>query len=237
MPQVSGNSSTFPDEPIWERVLSPLPASSETVVREERGHHKKCERNSNKIAKTRDSERTTAVATRQQRKSRLYIETCKQYCKFKYVHPVHIYIYICWLTVNVPCSTTRGTSHPRVPKHITPRAEQRHERGRKEISRDQWLHHSTPPPPSPVHSALGQVGTFLPSPPVKWLPLSCQCSMDWLTSSPNCLHMFYFFVIYFILSSYAPLYLCVMNPKKVCCNPESHIFEEKFLKFGRWPAS
>lgn len=233
MAQVSGNSNTFPDEPIRERVLSPLPASSETVVREERGHHKRCERNSNKKAKTRDSERTTVVATRQQRKSRLSIETCKQYCKFKFEHP--IYIYICWLTVNVPRSTSRSTSHLRVPKHITPQAEQRHERRRKESSSERCLHHSTPPPPSPIHSALGQVGTFLPSPPVKWLPSSCQCSLDWYKFPELSAYFFLSFILCFL--SMPAVHLCVMNSKKMCCNPESYIFVEKLWKFRRWAAS
>lgn len=50
-----------------------------------------------------------------------------------------------------PSSTSRGSSHHKVPRNSIPRAEQKHQNGRQE--KDDM------PPPSPIQHALGQVSS------------------------------------------------------------------------------
>lgn len=53
--------------------------------------------------------------------------------------------------------STNSSSHQRLPKKVIPRTKSRQQQGAQEFPRESCADHA--PPPSPVHSALGQVST------------------------------------------------------------------------------
>lgn len=168
--QVPGNSmNTFTDEPVCEHMPPPPPASSGALEREGPSHHKRSDRTKREKVQTKESEKNeknsteqTAMSFRKQKKStRSRIETCTQCTKFK--SECLIYFFLCRYTVDReradgPDSTNRSSSHQRVPKKVMPWAEQQQQEGSQGFSSEGYSGDHAPPP-SPIHSALGQVST------------------------------------------------------------------------------
>ncbi|XP_059194507.1 proline and serine-rich protein 3 [Centropristis striata] len=135
--QVHGNSmNTFTDEPIREHLPSPPPASSEALDRAGLSHHKRPERKKKEKAQTRESEKKTAPSSRMQKQSTRSAADRDH--------------------AEGPGTSNRTSSHQRVPKKVTPWAEQQQqERSSRFPTESCSANHA--PPPSPIHSALGQV--------------------------------------------------------------------------------
>ncbi|XP_049440562.1 proline and serine-rich protein 3 isoform X1 [Epinephelus fuscoguttatus] len=135
--QVPGHSTnTFTDEPV--RVPSPPPASSGAIQREQRNHDTRSVRNKTEKAQPRQSEKNekNTVTSNTKQKTTRY-------------------------TVNMehadgPGSTNRRSSHQRVSEKVRPRAEQQQQEGSQGFSRESCTGDNAPPP-SPIHTALGQV--------------------------------------------------------------------------------
>ncbi|KAM7382728.1 hypothetical protein PAMP_002445 [Pampus punctatissimus] len=121
---------TSADELIRKHIPSPPPTSSTAIQGEWPIHHKKTERNKQAKPQIKDlekNEQKTVVATRKQKK----------------LSSGH---------ADGPTSTNRSSSHQRVSKKIMSRTEQH----QQEFSSESCtVDHA--PPPSPIHSALGQV--------------------------------------------------------------------------------
>ncbi|KAM9353403.1 proline and serine-rich protein 3 [Symphorus nematophorus] len=165
--QVPGHSiNTFTDEPIREHIPSPPAALSGAIEGERPSHHKRSEGNKKE---TKESERKTAVSTRKQRKSRHTVD--REHA-------------------DVPDSTKRSSSHPRVPKKVMPWAEQQQQKGSQEFSSERCTD-GYAPPPSPIHSALRQVVSevLLPtadSSPAQRTPVLSTASAPPQSSVPPC---------------------------------------------------
>ncbi|XP_056300801.1 proline and serine-rich protein 3 isoform X2 [Pseudoliparis swirei] len=136
--RVPGNLiNTFTDEHSREHMSYLLSASSEATERAELIHNKRSERNKKEKAQTRKSgknETKTATSFRKQKKSTR--------CTVDGEH--------------VDGPGTRSFSHPKVPKIVQPCAEQQQQEGSQEFSSESSAGDHAPPP-SPIHTALGQV--------------------------------------------------------------------------------
>lgn len=129
--QNSGKSKdTSVGEPIRKPIPSSPPSSSGAIQGEWPSHHKRTERNKKEKAQTKDlekNEKKTVVAIRKQRKLSRYT-----------VDSEH---------ADGPCSTNRSSSQQRVSRNVM----SGHESSSENCTGDHT------PPPSPIHSALGQV--------------------------------------------------------------------------------
>ncbi|XP_068425218.1 proline and serine-rich protein 3 isoform X2 [Clinocottus analis] len=138
--QVPGNLvNTFTDERSREHMASPAPASSGATEGAELIRHKRSERNKKEKAQTRKSEKNetkTAPSTGKQKKSTRYT-----------VDREH---------VDGPGRTNRSFTHQKVPKIVPPWAETQQQEGSQGFSSESFAGDHAPPP-SPIHSALGQV--------------------------------------------------------------------------------
>eukprot|EP00064_Thunnus_orientalis_P013267 superscaffoldBa00002133_g13304 len=135
-PNPGKSKDTSADEPICKHIPSPPPASSGAIQAEwPSHHHKKTERNKKEKTPTKDlekNEKKTAVAIRKQKKlSRCIVDS------------EH---------ADGPSSTNRSSSHQRVSKKVMSWAEQHQQEFPSESCTGDHA-----PPPSPIHSALGQV--------------------------------------------------------------------------------
>ncbi|XP_031708420.1 proline and serine-rich protein 3 isoform X3 [Anarrhichthys ocellatus] len=168
--QVPGNSmNTFTDGRSRERMPSP-PASSGAIGRAELIRHKRSERN-----KKEKNEKKTAPSFRKQKKSTRYT-----------VDREHD---------DGPGPTNRNFSHQNIPKIVLPWAEQRQQEGSQGFSSESSTGDQAPPP-SPIHSALGQVVSEVlfpsvdPSPtqrtPVTSVSPPCTASPPPQSSVPPC---------------------------------------------------
>uniref|UniRef100_UPI003AAD0C3C proline and serine-rich protein 3 isoform X1 n=1 Tax=Centroberyx gerrardi TaxID=166262 RepID=UPI003AAD0C3C len=145
--QVPGNSTdTSTEEPISKHMSSPPPASSGSTEEEWPFHHRRAERR-NKKAQTKESEKNekrTAMSIRKQKKSMRHHIRGDDHA-------------------DGPCNTNRSSSrHSRSPKKVTPWTEQPSSRNGGQKERCQGFSSESctgdrAPPPSPIHSALGQV--------------------------------------------------------------------------------
>ncbi|KAM7420549.1 hypothetical protein PAMA_014997 [Pampus argenteus] len=121
---------TSADELIRKHIPSPPPTSSTAIQGEWPSHHKKTERNKKAKPQIKDSEKNeqkTVVAIRKQKK-------------------------LSSGQADGHTSTNRSFSHQRVSKKIMSRTEQHQQEFSSESCPGDYA-----PPPSPVHSALGQV--------------------------------------------------------------------------------
>ncbi|XP_070690746.1 proline and serine-rich protein 3 isoform X2 [Pempheris klunzingeri] len=143
--QVPGDSmNTFTDEPNRAHMPSPPLASSGAFEGEGPRHHKRSDRKERKKgekekAQTKELEKTEkkmATSVRKQKKSARYA-----------VDREH---------AGGPGSTNRSPSHQRLPKKVMSWAEQQQQGGSQEFSSESCTADHVPPP-SPIHSALGQV--------------------------------------------------------------------------------
>ncbi|XP_019131144.2 proline and serine-rich protein 3 isoform X2 [Larimichthys crocea] len=133
--QVTKNSkNNFTDEPIHEHTPSPPPGSSAVTEGEGPSHHIRPEMDKKEKALTKESERKTPMSSRRQKKSRYTVD--REHA-------------------DVPASTNRSSSHQRLPKKVVPSAEQQQQRG-SQVSSERCTGDYAPPP-SPIHSVLGQV--------------------------------------------------------------------------------
>lgn len=172
--QVPGLSmNTFTDEPNSELIPSTPPTLSGAIECEGPSHNKASERNKKEEAQRKESERKTATSFTKQRKSRYTVD--REHA-------------------DVPGSTKKSSSHQRVSKKVMPRAEQQEQKGSQESSSDRCISDYAPPP-SPVHSALGQVVSEVLFPeadssPVQSSPVSsvsrCTASAPPQSSVPPC---------------------------------------------------
>ncbi|KAI3360930.1 hypothetical protein L3Q82_013131, partial [Scortum barcoo] len=137
--QVPRNSiNTFTDEPVCEHMPSSLP--SQAPEGEGPSHHKRSDRDKKERAHTKESEKTgkkTAASSRKQKKSTR--------CAVDRGHS------------DGSDSTNRSSSHQRVPKKVIPQAEQQQQQQERSQGFSSEGHSDHAPPPSPIHSALGQV--------------------------------------------------------------------------------
>ncbi|XP_044063603.1 proline and serine-rich protein 3 isoform X2 [Siniperca chuatsi] len=178
--QVPGNSMcTVTDEPIREHMPSPPPgASSGAIEGGGPSHHKRSERNKKEKAQRKESEKNeknTVMSFRKQKKSARYT-----------VDREH---------ADGPSSTNRSSSHQRVPKKVMPWAEQQQQEAHQEFSNES-LTGDHAPPPSPIHSALGQAVSevlfpTVDSSPAQRTPVStvsppCTASAPPQSSVPPC---------------------------------------------------
>ncbi|XP_054478257.1 proline and serine-rich protein 3 isoform X2 [Anoplopoma fimbria] len=156
--QVPANSiSPFTDERSLENMPSQPPASSGAIDRAEPIYHKRSEKNKKEKSQTRESEennkKTTAPSFRKPKKSTRYT-----------VDKEH---------VDGPGPTNRSVSHQKVPKKIMAWAEQQQQQQQEGSqgfsSESSTVDHA--PPPSPIHSALGQVVSEVLFPPVDPSPV------------------------------------------------------------------
>ncbi|XP_028985701.1 proline and serine-rich protein 3 isoform X2 [Betta splendens] len=135
--QVIYKKTPFHSEPTLEHVSSSPPASS-GAEGEWSSHHRKQEQNKKERKQTRESERrdkAPSASTRKQKKS-----------SRSFVENEH----------SDRCSSTNSSSHQRLPKKVIPRTEPHQQQGAQEFPRESCARDCALPP-SPVHSALGQV--------------------------------------------------------------------------------
>ncbi|XP_029307148.1 proline and serine-rich protein 3 [Cottoperca gobio] len=171
--QVPGNSiNTITDEPFRAHVPSPPPASSGATERAGLSQHERSERNKKEKAHTRGSEKNenkTAPSFRKQKKSTRYT-----------VHREH---------TDGPGSTDGSSSLQRVPKKVMPQVEQPQQERSQGFSSERCTGDHAPPP-SPIHSALGQVVSevlfpMVDSSPAQRIPVSSVSSPCTATAPPQ----------------------------------------------------
>ncbi|XP_050931812.1 proline and serine-rich protein 3 isoform X2 [Lates calcarifer] len=135
MPQVPVNSThTVTDELIHEHMSSRTCAPPGAAGEEWPLHKKRSESSKKERAQTKESERNerkTAMPIRKQKKSTREPTVC-------------------------PRSAKRSSLHQRLPKKVTPVAELQQQEGSQEYSCEGYTGDHAPPP-SPIHTALGQV--------------------------------------------------------------------------------
>ncbi|XP_035862166.1 proline and serine-rich protein 3 [Sander lucioperca] len=136
--RVPGNSvNTFTDETICELMPSPPLASSGAIERVGLSHHKRSERENALTRESGKNERKTAPSFRKQKKSTRYTADREH--------------------ADGPGSTNRSSSHQRVSGHkVMPWAAQQQQEGSQGFPSESCTGNHAPPP-SPIHSALGQV--------------------------------------------------------------------------------
>lgn len=180
---IPGNSKrVLSEEPAVEHTSPPPPASSEARDGERRGNRKRTERSKDERVRKKDSERMAMTCSRKQTESRWSTETCAQWHKLRsYLNKT---FFFCRCAVKEEHAAT--TSHQKVPKSIIPLAEQSQQKDGKETSRERCSKDYTPPP-SPVHSALGQVSMF-----PGFLLTPCAVSTVWLIHVPDAVCLFCF---------------------------------------------
>ncbi|XP_041797871.1 proline and serine-rich protein 3 isoform X2 [Chelmon rostratus] len=125
---------TITDESVREHMPSPPPATEEALEAEGPSYHKRYERKKKEKAQVEQSERKAAMTFRKQKKSSYAVDR---------EHAV------------VPDATNRSSSGRRVPKKV-PWPQQQQQRGSQDFSSERCTSDHAPPP-SPVHSTLGQV--------------------------------------------------------------------------------
>ncbi|XP_023275596.1 proline and serine-rich protein 3 isoform X2 [Seriola lalandi dorsalis] len=138
--QIPGNSADImTDEPIREHISSSTCASSGAIEEEWPLHNRRFESNKKEKAQRKESEKTekkTATSIRRQKKSTRYT-----------VDKQH---------TDGPSCTKRSSPRQRLPKKVMPLAEQQQQEGSQSFSSESCTGDYAPPP-SPIHSALGQV--------------------------------------------------------------------------------
>ncbi|XP_026227495.1 proline and serine-rich protein 3 [Anabas testudineus] len=133
--KVPGNTN---EEPSFKHASSSPPVSSGTVEEEKPSHHKKQERTRKEKAQTEELEKIekkTGASTRKQKKLTRYSADGE---------------------LSDGHSSTNSCSHQRLPKKVKPSRGHRPQQGAQESPSESYTCDHAPPP-SPVHSALGQV--------------------------------------------------------------------------------
>ncbi|XP_032374214.1 proline and serine-rich protein 3 isoform X2 [Etheostoma spectabile] len=145
--QVPGDSvNNFMNKSISEHMPSPPPASSGAIKRAGLSHHKTSERENALTGESEKNERKTAPSFRKQKKSARYTADREH--------------------ADGPGSTNRSSSHQRVSAHkVMPWAAQQQQEGSQGFPCESSTGDHAPPP-SPIHSALGQVVSEVLFPPV-----------------------------------------------------------------------
>ncbi|XP_039972921.1 proline and serine-rich protein 3 isoform X2 [Xiphias gladius] len=139
--QVPGNpTDVFSDQPIREHMSLSTHASSGAIAKEWSIRPKRSEGNKKEKAQTKESQKNEKKAAMSIRK---HTESTRYTLDKEHT--------------DGPRSTKKGSStHQRLPKKVKPLAELQQQEGSQEFSSERCTGGHAPPP-SPVHSALGQV--------------------------------------------------------------------------------